>query len=45
EDTYEAVTEKLFEYKNFAWEAFLEVIIVLILLGELGLMIWENFGP
>ena len=45
EDTYEAVTEKLFEYKNFAWEAVLETSIIIILLGELALMIWENFGP
>jgi hypothetical protein len=45
EDSYEALTEKLFEYKNFAWEAVLEFVIVVILLGELGLMIYENFGP
>ncbi len=45
EDTYEALTEKLFEFKNFAWEALLELIIVIILLAEVGLMIWESFGP
>jgi len=41
EDTYEAVTEKLFEYRNFAWEALLETIIVVILIAELGVMIWD----
>jgi hypothetical protein len=45
EDTYEAVTEKLLEFKNFAWEALLEILIVVILLGELGLNLWEIFGP
>jgi hypothetical protein len=45
EDTYEAVSEKLFEYKNFAWEAALETIIIVILLGELALMVYELFGP
>jgi hypothetical protein len=45
EDTYEAVTEKLFEYKNFAAEALLEVLIVVILLAELAFMGWEAFGP
>lgn len=45
EDTYEAVTEKLFEYRNFAWEAVLEAVIVVILLAELGVMAWEAFGP
>lgn len=47
EDTYEAVTEKLFEFKNFAWEALLEALIIVILLGELGFLAWETFslGP
>jgi hypothetical protein len=45
EDTYEAVTEKLFEYKNFLGEAFLEIIIVVILLAELAVMMWELLTP
>jgi hypothetical protein len=45
EDAYEALAEKLFEYKNFAWEAVLEILIIVILLGELALMLYENFGP
>jgi hypothetical protein len=45
EDTYEAATEKLFEYKNFAWEAVLEALIIVILLAELALTAWEMFGP
>ncbi|HEV3167584.1 MAG TPA: hypothetical protein VGZ22_26505 [Isosphaeraceae bacterium] len=45
EDTYEAVTEKLFEYRNFAWEAILEGLIIIILLGELAILWWETFGP
>ena len=45
EDTYEALTEKLFEYKNFAWEALLEVLIVVILLTELSLALYEAFAP
>ncbi len=45
EDTYEVIGEKLLEFKNFAWEAILEILIVLILLGELALTIYEIFGP
>jgi hypothetical protein len=45
EDAYEALTEKLFEYKNFAWEAVLEGLIILILLGELALGLYEAFAP
>jgi hypothetical protein len=45
EDTYEAVSEKLFEYKNFACEAVLESVIILILFAELALMLYESFGP
>lgn len=44
EDAYEALTEKLFEFKNFAWEAALEVLIVVILLAELSLGLYEAFG-
>ncbi len=44
EDTYEAATEKLYEFRNFAWEAFLEVLIILILFGEIVLMAYEFFG-
>ncbi|HMB05786.1 MAG TPA: hypothetical protein VKP69_18875 [Isosphaeraceae bacterium] len=45
EDTYEAIGEKLLEFQNFAWEAILELLIVVILLGELALTIYEMFGP
>ena len=45
EDAYEAVTEKLFEYRNFAWEAILEVIIIVILVAELAVQSWEAFAP
>lgn len=45
EDTYEAVTEKLFEYRNFAWEALLETVIVVILLAELAVLAWEALVP
>ena len=45
EDTYEVIGEKLLEFKNFAAEAILEILIVLILLGELALTLWEMFGP
>ena len=45
EDTYEAVTEKLFEYKNFAWEAALETLIIVILLAELAVMAYEIWAP
>src|SRR5262249_51632472 len=41
EDAYEALAEKLFEFKNFAWEALLEALIIVILLGELALMLYE----
>ena len=45
EDAYEALTEKLFEFKNFAWEAVLEGLIILILLAELSLGLYEAFSP
>jgi hypothetical protein len=45
EDTYEAATEKLFEYRNFAWEALLEFIIILILVGELAVLVWDMMTP
>ena len=45
EDTYEALTEKLFEYKNFAAEALLEILIVAILLAELAIMWHEALMP
>jgi len=45
EDAYESASEKLFEFKNFAWEAALEIGIIVILLAELGLQVWESFGP
>jgi hypothetical protein len=45
EDAYEALTEKLFEYKNFAWEAVLETLIIVILLAELSLGLYEAFAP
>jgi hypothetical protein len=45
EDAYEVATEKLMEFRHFVYEAGLEVLIVLILLGELGLLAWEQFGP
>jgi hypothetical protein len=45
EDAYEAVSEKLFEYRNFVWEAVLETLIILILLAELAVTIWEAFAP
>jgi hypothetical protein len=45
EDTYEAVTEKLLEFRHFVYEAILELLIVVILLGELGLALWEQFSP
>ena len=45
EDAYEALTEKLFEYKNFAWEAVLETLIIVILVAELGITIYEAFTP
>lgn len=45
EDAYEALSEKLFEYKNFAWEAGLETLIIVILLAELGLGLYEAFSP
>lgn len=45
EDTYEALTEKLFEYKNFATEALLEVVIVVILLTELAINCYDVFSP
>jgi hypothetical protein len=35
EDVYAAVTEKLCEYRNFAWGATLEVTIIVILLADL----------
>ena len=44
EDAYESTAEKLFEFKNFAWEAGLEIGIILILLAELGVQAWEAFG-
>jgi hypothetical protein len=43
EDTYEAVTEKLFEYRNFAWEASLEAFIILILVAELAVLLYDTF--
>ncbi len=36
EDTYACVTEKLCEYRNFAWGAFLEITIIVILLVEVA---------
>jgi hypothetical protein len=45
EDAYEALSEKLFEYRNFAWEAILEVLIVILLLAELAFMAFEAFTP
>jgi hypothetical protein len=45
EDAYEALAEKLFEYKNFAWEAVLESLIILILLAELAVTFYEAFSP
>jgi hypothetical protein len=45
EDAYEALTEKLFEFKNFAWEAVLEGLIIVILLAELGVALYEAFAP
>ena len=45
EDTYEAVTEKLFEYRNFAVEAALEAVIIVILVAELALMTWDAVTP
>ncbi len=45
EDIYESATEKLFEYRNFAWEAGLEVIIIVILIAELVFMGYEAFSP
>lgn len=45
EDTYEALTEKLFEYKNFIAEALLEILIVVILLAELALMGFDILSP
>ena len=45
EDTYEAATEKLMEFRHFVYEAILEILIVVILLAELGLAAWEQFGP
>jgi hypothetical protein len=45
EDAYEALTEKLFEFKNFAWEAVLEALIIVILLAELSLGLYEAFAP
>jgi hypothetical protein len=45
EDMYEAVTEKLFEYRNFAWEALLETVIIVILLGELAVLLREGLAP
>ncbi|HEV3122537.1 MAG TPA: hypothetical protein VGY53_11570, partial [Isosphaeraceae bacterium] len=45
EDTYESVTEKLLELRNFAWEAVLEVLIIVILLAELVFNIFEHFAP
>jgi hypothetical protein len=45
EDTYEALTEKLFEYKNFAGEAVLEILIIVILLTELSMTAYEIFSP
>jgi hypothetical protein len=44
EDTYASVTEKLCEYRNFAWGAFLEVVIVLILLADLIIRAWEYYS-
>lgn len=45
EDAYEALSEKLFEYKNFAWEAALETLIIVILVAELGMTIYEMLTP
>ena len=45
EDTYEVIGEKLLEFKNFMWEAILEVLIVVILLAEIVLTLYEMFGP
>jgi hypothetical protein len=39
EDNYASVTEKLCEYRNFAWGATLEILIIVILLAELGMQI------
>jgi hypothetical protein len=45
EDIYGAVTEKLLEYKNFLGQAVLEIIIIVILLAELAVLLWETFAP
>ena len=44
EDTYEAATEKLMEFRHFVYEAILEILIVIILLGELGVALWEQLS-
>jgi hypothetical protein len=33
------------EFRHFVYEAILEILIIVILLGELGLLAWEQFGP
>lgn len=45
EDAYEALAEKSFEFRNFAVEAALEVVIVVILLAELALGFYEAMTP
>jgi hypothetical protein len=44
EDTYEAATEKFMEFRHFVYEATLEILIVVILLGELGVALWEQLS-
>ncbi|MDR3634693.1 MAG: hypothetical protein P4L84_12885 [Isosphaeraceae bacterium] len=44
DDAYAAVTEKLFEYRNFAWGAALEIAIIVILLADLIFQLWEHFA-
>ncbi|GAC1449478.1 MAG: hypothetical protein NVSMB9_33350 [Isosphaeraceae bacterium] len=39
EDTYACATEKLFEFKNFAWGFTLEAIIILLLAAEVGVQL------
>jgi|SRR5579862_1109937 len=45
EYVYEMANQRMGEYRNFRREYILEILIVLLLAGELALMTWEHFQP
>lgn len=45
EYVYEMANQRMGEYRNFRREYVLEILIVLLLAGELALMMWEHFAP